>query len=423
MKIRTPLAAALCVLLAPGTAAGQGQFPLVEQSKSLIVEIWADIPSTTPDSQRSHGSGIVVGYRADTLFIVTAKHVLCGPRPCESPLDDSVSVHLRGAPARPLVASVVMMDPELDLAVLAAGNVKSTGLQPEMLPLHRLGRSGRIGPSTVLVPVGCSTTVDCWVSPLEAGRWERNVGPALLFRLLGLENGYSGGGVFTADGELVGMTIVDGDRVANIRALTIDSVRARVLRHADGTVPFMLRAPRVPLRGYHVSATTGVVAGWTTYPDRWRGVGYVPVVGAQVEASGRVRGRLSMAARARYLASRWSRSGTLAVGPQVSANLSRRPDRLPALSYRASLQASGSHLLGQRFVGGYYDGYGSGYDYRLYQQVSTTVFGAAASGSVDVILAPHVGAGLGYAVDYYPSIRSDFPAVISVFSLSARVSL
>jgi hypothetical protein len=404
----------LASLLVTSRSAAQPEQPAIGRSKNLLVRVSVTRPALDPDGDESVGSGIIVGYRADTVFIATARHLLCSQRGSACETDgNTVSVAFRSDPRRVVPAGIRFVDPDLDLAFLA---VVGASFDPRRLPYGRLARRGTYRRNTELVPVGCSTIVDCWTEPLERGRVDQSVGPYLLFRLSGIEPGYSGGAVFLPHEEIVGMTLVDRDAVANAQAIVIDSVASHA--RAAG-IPFLLRQARLPPRGYNVIATGGMIVGWTTLPRQLGYSGYSPVTGYQFGVSGRLAGKTYGSTSLRVTYSDAARVAAVSVGPELRVPLTRDPDHLPAFSYAVALRGTVARVFSHRVIAEYSDGQDS---YPIYGPIDRTAVAPSLSVQPEIVLTPHVNVSASFTYEPYIGMGPEYPSYLALFALRVGVA-
>ena len=173
--------------------------------------------------REAEGMGVVMGPARE---IATAAHVVWQA--------ESITItDLKGAKAR---ARVVCIDKAVDIALLRA----------EHPPEHFATIRAR--PAVTGEPVGVVERPEPGEAPnvasgaIGATRWTANGVPvALIFSGIKGEKGMSGGGLFDAAGDLLGIVIRIDGRLGYLSALPVAELCTRLSRCAGGGPPAVLR--------------------------------------------------------------------------------------------------------------------------------------------------------------------------------------
>lgn len=225
---------AACALLPSLLGAQEGSGGRDE--RDLIVLVRGEVTTSAGDTIPVRGSGIIVAMARDSFFVATARHVA-------RPSDGAASTNLRvspgrGGPGRP--ATLAHFDTAADLAVLAVPMDRGwPGALP--FPLSWAGDPDALQPRQPLHPLGCPQGNVCETPGAPSHFWALD-GADLRFESPNVVPGYSGGGLFTARGELVGM--IQSVAHPNFTAMRVDTLLARVA--AWGVPVQMLPVPRDP---------------------------------------------------------------------------------------------------------------------------------------------------------------------------------
>jgi alpha-tubulin suppressor-like RCC1 family protein/S1-C subfamily serine protease len=160
--------------------------------KQLVVRIDTDI---------GFGSGIIVGSRADTLFIATANHVVRrGERAAER-----VEVRFYGAQDRPVNATLLSdADDSLDLAVLGVSGLGAIPLDPSAIPYGQLGDLQTLDRGDPIFLLGQPNGLP-WRINTVPERFIAFRDESLDFESSLLARGHSGGALLNEDREVIGM--------------------------------------------------------------------------------------------------------------------------------------------------------------------------------------------------------------------------
>lgn len=189
------IAAALvctCGLALGAVPALEAQDAPPEAAKRLIVKV----------SGKLDGAGIIFDVRGGYLFIITAYHVVKGSGP------DGVTVEFEFLRGVPVAADLRNTNPNLDLAVLRIDldNRRLRGLALDQIPFDLLNASGVVEERAAVFPIG-HPGGDEWFTPLTPARVLEVIFEAEIRIEFACTPGYSGGGLFAADGALAGMML------------------------------------------------------------------------------------------------------------------------------------------------------------------------------------------------------------------------
>lgn len=231
----------LLAVRAPRAQAQSGNVP--PEASALIVKVHGYF-GETPEL----GAGIVVGLSAQNVWIATAKHVVRrGTQVAEvwvfSPSSSRDSI--RATVVRTTEADRLGRD--LDIAVISIPGTSASRLMSQRLEFNRRGnpRSVRIGDP--VYPVGCPQDA-CGAAPSPADRVVSNDGEMIAFHSSFVGPGSSGGALFNAWWEVVGMVVRDQPPLGE--AISIETVLRTAARWE---VPTRLKRPFVPRAGYRTS--------------------------------------------------------------------------------------------------------------------------------------------------------------------------
>jgi hypothetical protein len=213
------------------------------QAKALVVSVRGYYAGS---STAELGAGIIVGTARESLYVATAKHVV---RREGIPADSVWAFFPSGDSARATVAAYAK---GLDVAVLS---VPARAARAIPTSWDRRGAVRPLRSNDPLKPVGCPQG-QCWQVSALADRlmWVDRLG--ILFQSSLVEVGSSGGALFNAWWEVVGMvTEVQPPRAT---ALSIDDVLGYV---ATQRFPVDLERPPVPRGGYRTSVGVAIMTG------------------------------------------------------------------------------------------------------------------------------------------------------------------
>lgn len=189
------LAAVVCIRLDPVCAD-----ELDEHAADPIVMISGQFGETP-----TFGAGIVFGREKDQLIIVTANHVVRSGGTGATGL----RVALRTAPDKVLAAKLLAhFDAALDLAVISVENLSAKGIDVCSLSLDRLAKQHAVKRGDAVYPIGNPNGV-AWGMPVRSDAISDISGDSVVFQSTLIARGHSGGGLLSADGQLVAMIQAD----------------------------------------------------------------------------------------------------------------------------------------------------------------------------------------------------------------------
>jgi alpha-tubulin suppressor-like RCC1 family protein/S1-C subfamily serine protease len=205
------------------------------------------------ESEVGFGSGIIVGTRSDTLFIVTANHVVRrGPVGA-----DSVDVRFRWQPDGSVRATLLPnADDSLDLALLVVSPLSSVPPDPGAragragidirfdggaLPFDRLGDLDALGRGDPIYLLGHPNGLPWRINTIPE-RFIGRRGESLDFESNLLARGHSGGALLNEDREVIGL--LKSDQAPYGEAVSLYAI-ARRLEAWGYPVDLRLRAPQL----------------------------------------------------------------------------------------------------------------------------------------------------------------------------------
>lgn len=177
------------------SAPGWGQGP-VDQAMGLIVKIEAEFDEGTP----SVGAGIAFAFDGDRLYVATANHVVR-----RSLFDEAtaIRVSLHGSQDAYSAELLEHAERDLDLATLVVA-LSGEAARPAFA-FDRLGAADGLERGDEVWHIGHGGRD--WRLNVEGDPVSTHKGSRFFFESSGVDEGHSGGGVFNADLELVGMVI------------------------------------------------------------------------------------------------------------------------------------------------------------------------------------------------------------------------
>ena len=187
----------ICGLTLGAVPALEAQDAPPEAAKRLIVKV----------SGKLDGAGIIFDVRGGYLFIITAYHVVKGSGPA------GVTVEFEFLRGVPVAADLRNTNAKQDLAVLRIDldNRRLRGLALEQIPFDLLNASGVVEERAAVFPIG-HPGGDEWFTPLTPARVLEVIFGAEIRIEFACTPGYSGGGLFAADGALAGMILCEHAR-------------------------------------------------------------------------------------------------------------------------------------------------------------------------------------------------------------------
>lgn len=186
----------LFLLVATASAQARKEDDKEEKAKNLIVMITGQLAG-----QETIDAGIIFGVTNDRLYIATANHVVHQGMQVVK----NLRVFFKFLPGDSIEAKVDKSDPGLDLAVLII-----EGLQKQKNSINKLKWNVLADPDTLrrgtsVYFVGGYTRSDPWATPVKPDDIAKPDKLELTFESQFVAQGQSGGGLFNAHWELVGM--------------------------------------------------------------------------------------------------------------------------------------------------------------------------------------------------------------------------
>jgi HEAT repeat protein len=180
------------------------------------------------------GTGILFGYQADRLYVLTARHLVYGEF---ATTISNATIKIGFLPGETLPAELLSnSDKDTDLAVLLVRNVKEHGIPVELLPFDRVGDPKLLKSGDKVFALGLPMESDA--TPTPPGEFIKAVGDRLLFQSKEVREGYSGGGLFNSNWELIGMIRADDPNKSE--AVSLDRIMGEL---TDWGYPLNLSIP------------------------------------------------------------------------------------------------------------------------------------------------------------------------------------
>ena len=243
------------------------------EARALVVRVDSRFRDTLAGNgefgAEQYGAGIVIAITDSLVYIATAGHVVhYGSMRLES--ITVTFAPLRGdSDTTRVTATRLRSNAALDLSILTIPRERgSRVIVAAERSLNRLGDSGRLQLAPVF-PVGCPNTV-CWQVPVPADIAFGVDDKGIPFQSDYVNAGSSGGALFNAQWEVVGLVTKDEPPRAN--AVPIEWVVDHV--KTQWNLPVGLRKHGVPRAGYRtlVSASLLVPTGAERWPSGRIGV-------------------------------------------------------------------------------------------------------------------------------------------------------
>ena len=186
-----------------------------------IKQLVAMVEVSPVEGSPRYGAAIIVGAGSDSLYLVTAHHLLHrGIEP------KSIQVRFRWLPQQAAPALLMRHeDVGMDISVLRVDNLGGIGARPSALPFERIGAYNALQPNEDLYLIG---------NPRNLA-WKRNVTPEhfverrnyrMRFEYTSLTSGHSGGALIDKQYRLLGMLTAEDPPYGT--ATAIDSIDQRM---------------------------------------------------------------------------------------------------------------------------------------------------------------------------------------------------
>jgi ankyrin repeat protein len=233
--------ATTALAVVPAAAITQQQLDEVLQAVVMIRGLLAD--------DTTSGAGIIVGRDRDSIYVVTARHVVARGDLSASKVEVQFKTKVgTWVPAAILERS----DAQMDLAVL---RVQTTTIDPCAVHLERAADVAALVRASEVFPIGYPNGV-AWGVPATPGRIGRADANEIVFESEFLAAGASGGALVTDTGAIA--AIVKSDAGPFGQALPLSAALARV---REWGYPVMLRVPSTGTAGpLHAAADKGDIA-------------------------------------------------------------------------------------------------------------------------------------------------------------------
>lgn len=261
-RLRVDQIALLAVLHAVTLAPPVNAQELESGPRGLVVAVLEDTV------QWAHGAGVLVGLGRRRAYVVTARHVVF-----EGDEQLKLAVRFAAQPARRHpVESVARLSTEFDLALLEVA--LSTDSLQDVVDFTRLARASELHFGDIVYPVGCPRQ-DCFRPPVAPDRFLSHGGGLIRVQMRTIEPGMSGGALFNAEWEVVGMFW--GKIQANeAEAIAIDTILALMPQEDWRSARRRLRRRGIPRAGFHTrfeysTLFPSVSPGDVEQGERWPG--------------------------------------------------------------------------------------------------------------------------------------------------------
>jgi hypothetical protein len=245
----------------------------------------------------------------------------------------------------------------------------------------------------------------------------------VFFLFNGLHPGYSGGGLFTRAGELVGMMLTEDESGKGLSALPIEVLLSHAQSVETLTSQVDLVYTRTPLQGYDTKISAAPVFQIIRMPETEMENGhYLGLGGVRVSASHRVRGGLFARSGAEVAYSAYLRQASLFAGAEVEIASRHDRERLPS-SWLLNVDAVATVMTSRRAAGYYWiaprdtQRVPSHEIFTVLQRRETWGMGPRAGLAYELVVRPHLSVRASIAATAYPWIPADFPRETLAFGV------
>ena len=219
-----------------GTAAEAQRSRLAPiEARRLVVKI-TDKLGAVP----RFASGVIVAADDQFVYIATVRHAV---RDGDS-VSSSLKIEFADGEGREVAATVLRFNVDLDLAALRVARGEANAAGMALPKLDRLGKLRLVDAEDPVRPVGCPGG-ECWLIGSTPDRVVGLDNLGMLFSSMDVKPGSSGGALFNADWEIIGL--VKSQHPPRVEAVAMQLV-TRVLR--DWHVPVHLTSSSIPRAGY-----------------------------------------------------------------------------------------------------------------------------------------------------------------------------
>jgi len=350
---------------------------------NLVVQVIAG-----PPDDEEVGAGVVMAA-SNRVVIATAAHVVRG-----AGVGGPVRVVFQFARGDTLRAVVDTMDRELDLAVLS---LPRSGPAAHAFAFNREGNTGGLESGSLVAPVGCPER-RCWTAPVSGDRVIAASPRRIRFESFFVSPGSSGGALFNAQWEVVGVVIEKSNQDGIAIGIAEVKDRLRAWRR-----PVHLAPSRIPRAGYRTRLS---LVGLAPTNTAFRQSGRWP--SGRVAVNFRGQERIGWHVAALRLAPR-----NLEVsGGAIGASLSLRAGRLGIAPFAEAgvARVKGRYAAGTYFV----QTPGGPVQVPIWETVTNDVLGIGGGADLEFLVLPHIALT---AIAGHWDFRTDarIPSVPDVF--------
>jgi Trypsin-like peptidase domain len=253
----------------------------------LAAEVVASIECKYGEDQvgnESKGAGILIGRKRDSIFAVTALHVVQPGDPnCIAP---RILVVVQN-PFAMFNMTLIGRADQQDVALLGA----KLDSAEKVMRGRRWVRRGPVARGSVFL-IGCPVGGECWEDPLEGRLRDRSfLRDSTLWTVQSplIEDGYSGGPAVSRAGEIIGMTLDYGGQSARVRRWSWIESWLRALGY-EVTIPGLDLTPAGWIESGQARSRRGAigltVVGLPLPARSGSGERLAPSFGLRVESSG-----------------------------------------------------------------------------------------------------------------------------------------
>jgi hypothetical protein len=228
-------------------------------ARQMVVRV--NVLTPVGDTALNVGSGVIVRTDRDSVYVVTAAHVIGEHERVR------VELGFSGDPNRRVPASLRPQTSALDIRVLTVDRKHLQGWWSEPNLSGRMGDPQRLKAGSAVWPLGCPNE-QCWTAPASPDRVMTDADRSVLFQSFFVGPGSSGGALFNEWWEVVG--IVLNHQPPRVDAVSIDIVRDSI---RSWGVSSTLREPSVPSDRYRT--TIGAML-FSTALDSTQAEGQIP---------------------------------------------------------------------------------------------------------------------------------------------------
>ena len=214
--LRTALFIAGTLLLMSVGASAQVYTNAAERAKNRVVMIEGRF-----GEHKTFGAGIILSKRENRIYLVTVKHVV---RRSDKNAD-KLRVRFKFLPGESFPASVLDVDPTLDLAVIGVLGLRDQYRAIESMAYDALAEAKLLRAEDSLHAIGFPGENPWFVSAIPERYLER-IGSQIFFQSDTLAQGYSGGALFNDNWEL--LALIQADEPPKGRAIALERVLENV---------------------------------------------------------------------------------------------------------------------------------------------------------------------------------------------------